>query len=44
VMGVSAVVVYELSTSSSRMVNNRGRESGLLHNDPVPGGATLLRW
>ncbi|MGH9883973.1 MAG: tetratricopeptide repeat protein [bacterium] len=44
VMGVSAVVVYELSTSSSRMGNNRGRESGLLHNDPVPGGATLLRW
>jgi len=44
VMGVSAVVVYELSTSSSKMVNNRGRESGLLHNDPVPGGATLLRW
>ena len=44
VMGVSAVVVYELATSSSKMVNGRARESGLLHNDPVPGGATLLRW
>jgi hypothetical protein len=44
VMGVSAVVVYELATSSSEMSNVRRREMPLLNSNPQPGGMTLLRW
>ena len=43
VMGVSAVVVYELATSSSEMSSRRG-DISLLNNNPQPGGMTLLHW
>jgi hypothetical protein len=44
VMGVSAVVVINLATSSSQKSNTRGREMPPSNNHPDPGGMTLLRW